>query len=589
MLIGISISNTSLATENSIKKYYNINLEYSYIPKNLEKLLEEWKKNALNKTIPPDVNQNYFNYLLMQDKESLKVILESEGCYDYEIKIDLDKEKHQANFIINIGQIYNFTQPEIIVNSVPYNEEINFKISLPPVNKLKVSKGKKASAFLVISDENFINDWIEKNNCFFSYRVIHKAIVNHINQEVTIIYDITHDENTVFGDISFSNLSSIKQSYLMKLLTIESGECFKNSSINNSILSLRKSNLLDKIKVILPESPNLNGSVPVIFSVSEKAQRTIKLGTSYSTDIGPGFNIGWEHRNLLSEGETLSTNLYIAEIKKELSVDFEKPFFLRNDQTLKISGSIKEEDNDAYESKGISITESIEKKLKNNWVVGSGVGYNYESVTENNLEDNFLLISAPLYANKNKKDNLLDAQNGWTLNFNLTPEIDALDTSIIFIKNYFDGTYYVPIVENKLTLAFKTGLGSIIGSPSEDIPATERFYAGGAGSIRGYGYQLVGPLNNENDPLGGSSFLELSTEVRIKIFDEYGVVPFIDCGTAFSSRFMNSGESLLCGAGMGFRYYTSFGPLRVDFAVPLEKRSGIDDAFQLYFSIGQSF
>jgi translocation and assembly module TamA len=517
----------------------------------------------------------------------LRLLLESEGYYGSEIDIEIDIEKHQADFNIDAGKIYRFTTPIIIVNSLPYIADKDSGVNLPNIKSLKATENVAAKVSLVVIDEEFINNWIEKNNCFFHYHVNNKAIVNHINHTVSVSYDITHDKNVVFGDISFLNLSSIDQSYLMNLLTIKKGECFKRSSINKTRSSLKKSNLLDKILVILPEIPSADGVVPIVFSLSENAHHTIKAGSNFSTDLGFGFNIGWEHRNFFSEGEKLSSNLSITEIEKELSAIFSKPFFRRKDQTLKIEGSIKREDNDAYESNGVSLSESIERKFKNNWLAGIGTKYNYESITEDKVEDNHFLVSMPLFASQNKKDNPLDPKNGWTLYLNTAPFIDVLDTNIIFLKNHVSGTYYLPLTDSqRVTLAFKTAVGSIAGSPSEDIPATERFYAGGATSVRGYGYQLVGPLNDDNDPIGGSSVMELSTEIRMKISEEYGIVPFVDCGTSFSSRYMDSGEKLLCGAGIGLRYYTSFGPLRIDYAVPLDKRPGIDDSFQLYFSIG---
>jgi len=121
-----------------------------------------------------------------------------------------------------------------------------------------------------------------------------------------------------------------------------------------------------------------------------------------------------------------------------------------------------------------------------------------------------------------------------------------------------------------------------------DVPADERFYAGGGGSIRGYSYQSVGPLSG-GDPVGGRSLLELSTELRLRLGERFGFVGFLDGGSAFGAAFPDFDEELLWGTGLGFRYFTAVGPLRLDFAVPLDRRHGIDDAFQVYISLGQAF
>ncbi len=119
------------------------------------------------------------------------------------------------------------------------------------------------------------------------------------------------------------------------------------------------------------------------------------------------------------------------------------------------------------------------------------------------------------------------------------------------------------------------------------MPPQRRFYAGGGGSVRGYDYQAASPRDANGDIIGGLSYFEASAELRIKITDTIGVVPFFDMGSAFSSE-MPDFDSLKYSAGIGLRYYTAIGPLRVDFAVPLNP--GPDDgSYGVYVSLGQAF
>ena len=114
-------------------------------------------------------------------------------------------------------------------------------------------------------------------------------------------------------------------------------------------------------------------------------------------------------------------------------------------------------------------------------------------------------------------------------------------------------------------------------------------YAGGAGSVRGYEFQTVGPLDDSNDPLGGRSLLTFGGELRWRITETIGLVPFVDAGNVYDSIYPDLSEDFFWGAGLGLRYYTDFGPLRADFAVPLDRRDNVDDAFQFYISLGQAF
>ena len=144
------------------------------------------------------------------------------------------------------------------------------------------------------------------------------------------------------------------------------------------------------------------------------------------------------------------------------------------------------------------------------------------------------------------------------------------------------------LLDPVVLLALKGVVGTIGGANRDDVPADLRFYAGGGGSIRGYPYQKVGPLE-DHEPKGGRSLVEVSAEVRFKITEKIGLVAFLDGGNAFASSFPDPGETLRWGAGGGVRYYTPVGPLRLDVGVPLERREGIDDPYQVYISLGQAF
>ena len=136
-------------------------------------------------------------------------------------------------------------------------------------------------------------------------------------------------------------------------------------------------------------------------------------------------------------------------------------------------------------------------------------------------------------------------------------------------------------------LAARGSVGSIVGGDVEDIPATRRFFLGGGGSIRGYEYRTVGPREN-GEVVGGLSFVEASFELRYRLTDTIGIVPFVDVGAAFDHPLPDFSEEFRVGAGLGLRYHTPLGPLRFDVAVPLNRKDG-DPSFAFYVGLGQAF
>ncbi|HET6467002.1 MAG TPA: BamA/TamA family outer membrane protein, partial [Geminicoccaceae bacterium] len=140
-----------------------------------------------------------------------------------------------------------------------------------------------------------------------------------------------------------------------------------------------------------------------------------------------------------------------------------------------------------------------------------------------------------------------------------------------------------------LVLALRGSAASMFGASREEIPADERLYAGGGGSVRGVGFQLAGPLDDNNDPLGGRSLVELGTEFRGRFTETIGGVVFLDAGTVYESTLPDFSRALRLGTGVGLRYITAIGPIRFDVGFPLDRRSGVDDAYQFYISIGQAY
>jgi translocation and assembly module TamA len=137
-------------------------------------------------------------------------------------------------------------------------------------------------------------------------------------------------------------------------------------------------------------------------------------------------------------------------------------------------------------------------------------------------------------------------------------------------------------------LAAAAAVSSLGGASLASIPADKRIYAGGGGSVRAYGYEMAGALAPDRVPIGGKSAVELSLEARIKITQTIGIVPFFDAGRYYETTVPQLGRRLLYGPGIGLRYYTAFGPLRLDLATPLVRRPG-DSPIQFYISLGQAF
>src|SRR5690606_8530501 len=186
-------------------------------------------------------------------------------------------------------------------------------------------------------------------------------------------------------------------------------------------------------------------------------------------------------------------------------------------------------------------------------------------------------------------DDALDPRSGSRLLFSLTPTTGMGSETLLFLTSVAAGSAYYAIDEaERFVIAGRARIGSIVGEKTDVLPASRRFYAGGGGSIRGYEYQLVGPLDDDDDPFGGTSLVELGGELRVRVTESIGVVAFVDGGTVYDDPWPSGDETLRCAAGLGLRYFTGFGPIRLDVAFPLNPRDDVDEIFQFYISFGQA-
>jgi translocation and assembly module TamA len=248
-----------------------------------------------------------------------------------------------------------------------------------------------------------------------------------------------------------------------------------------------------------------------------------------------------------------------------------------------------------YRSRRAIATAGIERRFDH--LVTGGVSFEVEkanvvqiaNVTPMTGTQRYELVGVPAYVKLDTTDNLLNPTTGYRAQLNVTPAHTFSGSHLTFSTNLLSGsTYWAMGPEQRAVLAGKIALGSLDGAPLSQLPSDQRIYAGGGGSVRPYGYLMAGPLAPNNVPIGGRSSLVLNLEARVKITEAIGIVPFVDAGSYYESPLPQLGRTPLYGVGLGLRYYTAFGPLRVDLATPLHKRSG-DSPIQVYISLGQAF
>jgi translocation and assembly module TamA len=327
--------------------------------------------------------------------------------------------------------------------------------------------------------------------------------------------------------------------------------------------------------------------------------RTIAGELGYGTGEGVRAEASWQHRNLINP-EGAVTFRGVAGTKEQLvSAELRRSNFRRRDQTLGLIALASNIDRDAYRAKTLQLSGLIERqsniiwRKKWTWSYGADlIATDERGVFEdlaNKETRTFLIAALPLSLRYDGSNDLLDPTTGFRLGGRVSPEISAHGGKFTYGRLQIDASAYRP-VSDSVVVAGRVRLGTILGAKAADIAPSRRFYSGGGGSVRGYGYQRLGPRDAFGDPIGGRGLAEFALEARVRLSafsGNFAVVPFVDGGTLTTDLTPQFGKWQL-GAGLGLRYHSSFGPIRVDVGTPLNPRTG-DSRVAVVVSLGQAF
>lgn len=456
-----------------------------------------------------------------------------------------------------------------------------------------VQEGDPLDAEAALRTQKNLYDAVSKDRCYFSLDVKNAVVLDKVNHAATLTYHVAAGAQGNFGPVIFTGQTSVKDSYLAKLIPWKEGDCFRRERIEILKAKLLESGLFVRAEAVLPAGPDENGLVSLEIQVTERAHRTLRAGLSYYTDEGIGAVFGWEHRNFLGAAEKLSATLNLSTLKRSLDLALTKPFFLRKDQSLSFNTALRRQETDAYDELGADIGVTLSRNFHKRLNGSIGANLTVTQISEennlNNDEKLYGLLSVPAALTFDNRNDKLDPMRGWLVTASVSPFVDILGESDPFVKMQILASTYASLDDDgRSVVALRAGLGGIVGGETFNVPPTERFYAGGGGTVRGYGYQEVGPKDFAGDPLGGRSIVTASVEFRQKMTDTIGAVAFVDAGSVSEDTYPDMGNMAI-GAGVGVRYYTGFGPLRFDVAVPLTQKEKLDQNFQFYISIGQAF
>ena len=401
-----------------------------------------------------------------------------------------------------------------------------------------------------------------------------------------------------FGTIRVSGAPPFSARHVGLIARFDKGDRFERSEVDDLRRALVATGLvaLAEVKTV----PVAGGEVIDLDVRLEPAPaRTIAGELGYGTGEGVRAEASWQHRNFINPEGAVTLRGVVGTQEQLAAVSFRRNNFTRRDEVLNAQALVSHVDRAAFEARTVSLSGGIERQSnfiwqkKWTWSLGAELIATGERdtiiATGEERERTFFIGAVPASLGYDATDDLFDPSRGFRLLGRLSPEISFEGGAFGYARAQIDASIYRR-VSDSVVLAGRVRLGTIAGADRDAIAPSRRFYSGGGGSVRGYGYQRLGPRDADGDPIGGRSLAEFGLEarVRLKAFGgNFGIVPFLDGGSLTTDSVPRLGNWQL-GAGIGLRYYSSFGPIRVDVGTPLNPQTG-DSRIAVTVSLGQAF
>lgn len=489
--------------------------------------------------------------------------------------LKVNKDCWHAQFNVNPGPRVAVSMMKVdLLGAAKFDDEFKkllANLPLKPGNPLhhgKYEAIKSKLRSLALSRGYLKADFAEK-----------KLIVDKASNTAQVRLTFDTGQRMVFGNISIDQ-DILEESFVQKYISIKPGEFYTSAELAKTHNALAQSGYFDIID-IESDTENLHkGQVPVTIRLTPKKRSRYGFGIGFDTDIGPLLNATYINRRINKYGHFFTANLDLSPVLSTAELEYFLPLSNPLTDFLTFSGGLKREDTDTFKSTSAILSTRWKHSYANGWKQTVFLDYVYEKYTaESDAGDALVLVPGASWLIA-QSDNPLRPRNGYRVEAEIRGSYEMQPVSdVSFAQTYLSATWLRRFDFGGQIIARTQQGATIMDDGITNLPTSYRFYAGGLNSVRGYAYKELGPKNAAGKVEGGKFLSAFSAEYEHSIFDNWGVAAFVDTGNAYNL----DNISFKTGAGLGVRWYSPVGPIRVDFAIPM---NDADSDFQIHFSAG---
>lgn len=425
-------------------------------------------------------------------------------------------------------------------------------------------------------------------------RVARESVVaNHARSELDVDLGIEAGPRVRFGVLDIQEGSAVRPNRIRKIAGVPTGEVFDPVALERATTRLRRTGVFASVALREADDVSADGVMDVDLVLADAKPRRYGFGAELHSAEGLALSGFWLHRNLSGGAERFRIEGEVSGLLGEngqpdyrLQASLARPSTLEKDTDLKLLAEISQLDEPLYFLRQGSLEAGFGKYYSEELTGDAALIYEYRDARVDNVTTLYSHLMLRVGATWDRRDDKLNTTRGTFLRAEAMPYY-GLDGSSSGARGYLDARAYRGLgADDTVVLAARFQLGTVVGSAIDETPPDLLFFSGGSGTVRGHSYQSLF-VTSGGVETGGRAFVGLSGEARVKLNDTFSAVGFYDLGYIGANSGYDGSGDWHSGAGLGLRYQTGLGPIRLDLALPVSGAS--DNNFEVYVGIGQAF
>jgi len=371
----------------------------------------------------------------------------------------------------------------------------------------------------------------------------------------------------------------ISAGLLRRYLLYHEGQPYARTALTETSRALSSSGYFGEVLVqpLIDEAKGREVPVRIVLTPAKRHRYTASVG--YATDTGPRVGLGYKNQRLNRSGHQFSSDLSLSQVISKLTLGYTIPLEHPVTDKLRLEAGYKYENNDSYRADTTAVSATRAHQLENQWLQEESLVFGKEDykLTGEERQSSILLMPGIGWS-RTVADNRLYPRKGWRLNFQTRGSLQNVISDVSFLQVITNAKAVLGLPWRTRVIS-RVDAGATFMNEFDQLPPSVRFFAGGDTSVRGYAYKSLGPESPSGEVEGGKNLLVGSLELEHMLTEKWGLAAFVDSGNAFDDLRLDPKT----GAGVGIRWRSPVGPIRLDLAHPFEKRG---DMIRVHFTMG---